>query len=239
MKMKKMVILASMLFTSIAFAQVDKNIQDTITKSVKENFNQVKTVNSITQTQLPGVYEVIVDDTNILYIDGKGQYGFDGNIVDIKNKKSLTQERVDKLTALDYNKDLDFKNSFKIVKGDGSRKFTVFADPNCSFCKQFEKELEKVNNYTMNVFLLPVLGNDSMKKSQSIWCAENREKVWTDWMLNGKEIPEKTCANPLEKNLETGKKFKIRGTPTIVFPDGVKNVGMMRAEQLEERLNKK
>ena len=77
MKMKKMVILASMLFTSIAFAQVDKNIQDTITKSVKENFNQVKTVNSITQTQLPGIYEVIVDDTNILYIDGDEKYETD------------------------------------------------------------------------------------------------------------------------------------------------------------------
>jgi thiol:disulfide interchange protein DsbC len=35
------------------------------------------------------------------------------------------------------------------VRGNGKRKLAVFADPNCGYCKRFEKDLQKLDNVTI------------------------------------------------------------------------------------------
>jgi serine O-acetyltransferase len=35
------------------------------------------------------------------------------------------------------------------VKGNGKRKLVVFVDPNCGYCKRFEKDLQKIDNVTI------------------------------------------------------------------------------------------
>ncbi len=32
------------------------------------------------------------------------------------------------------------KDAFKIVRGNGKRRLAVFEDPNCGYCKQFERD---------------------------------------------------------------------------------------------------
>jgi thiol:disulfide interchange protein DsbC len=81
-------------------------------------------------------------------------------------------------------KDLPLKDAFTIVRGNGKRKMALFSDPNCGFCKRFERDLLKINNVTVHVFLYPILGPDSIEKSRHIWCAKDKEKAYLDWMLN-------------------------------------------------------
>ena len=74
-----------------------------------------------------------------------------------RSRRNLTEERVDKLTAIKFDA-LPLKDAFTIVRGNGKRKLAVFEDPNCGYCKRFERDLQKVDNVTIHMFLYPILG---------------------------------------------------------------------------------
>ena len=70
-----------------------------------------------------------------------------------------------------------------------------------------------------------------------IWCSADKGKVWTDWMVNAKALPEKTdCAAPLERNVALAKKYGVTGTPAIFFTDGSRISGSVPLAQLEKKL---
>jgi hypothetical protein len=76
-----------------------------------------------------------------------------------------------------------------MVRGNGKRKLAVFEDPNCGYCKRFERDLQKVDNVTVYMFLYPILSQDSADKSRNIWCAKDKAKAWTDWMVRDQPCP--------------------------------------------------
>jgi thiol:disulfide interchange protein DsbC len=76
--------------------------------------------------------------------------------------------------------DLPLDSAIKIVRGNGSRKVAIFEDPNCGYCKRFERDLAGVSDITVYVFLYPILRRDSMAKSKAMWCAADRGKAWMD-----------------------------------------------------------
>ena len=55
---------------------------------------------------------------------------------------------MEKLSAIPFDQ-LPLKNAFTQVRGNGKRKLVVFADPNCGYCKRFEKDLQKLDNVTI------------------------------------------------------------------------------------------
>jgi thiol:disulfide interchange protein DsbC len=89
---------------------------------------------------------------------------------------------VAQLTAIAFDA-CRLKDAFTIVRGNGQRKLAVFEDPNCGYCKRFERDLQKVDNVTVHLYLYPILGADSTDKSRAIWCAKDPAKAWSDWML--------------------------------------------------------
>ena len=172
------------------------------------------------------------------YTDAQGDYLIVGSMYDTKQHRNLTEERVDKLTAVKFDS-LPFKDAFTIVRGNGERKLAVFEDPNCGYCKRFERDLQTINNVTVYMFLYPILGPDSTKKSEAIWCAKDRGQTWQDWMVREQAIPTTTpiCdTNALKRNVEIGRTYKITGTPTLIFVDGTRVPGAIDAKQIEKRL---
>jgi thiol:disulfide interchange protein DsbC len=107
------------------------------------------------------------------------------------------------------------------VKGSGKRILYTFEDPNCSYCKRLQLELEKVTDVTIYTFLMPILSQDSVEKSRAVWCAPDRAKAWDDLMLRA-ALPEggKACNTPIERNLQLMRRFGIRGTPAIYLANG-------------------
>ncbi|MCZ7655420.1 MAG: thioredoxin fold domain-containing protein [Rhodocyclaceae bacterium] len=168
------------------------------------------------QDQHPrALYEVVVGG-EILYTDEKVNYLITGNIIDTKSRQNLTQERLNKLSAIKFA-DLPLELAVKTVKGDGKRVFATFEDPNCGYCKKLAKEMAGMTNVTVHTFLLPILSRDSAEKSKAVWCAADRAKAWSDLMVNGIVPAAGTCDAPIEKVLALAQKHNIRGTPTI-FP---------------------
>lgn len=195
------------------------------------------TVESVTKAPFAGLYEVVLDG-EIVYTDEKVEYFFGGNIYDIRTlpPRNLTQDSASRKIVQVLNGSLDL--AIKRVKGDGKRTLYTFEDPNCGYCKQLNRELVKVDNVTIYTFLLPILSPDSVEKSRAIWCASDRAKAWDDLMLKA-ALPEggKTCATPIEKNLQLMRRFGIRGTPAIYLANGQHIGGYIPAEQIERALD--
>lgn len=207
-----------------------------IRKALTERLPNLPKIDEITRTPMPGVYEVRVNGTEILYTDAEGNYLIQGQLIDTKARRNLTEERVDKLTAVDFDT-LPVKDAFTIVRGNGKRKIAVFEDPNCGYCKRFERDLQKVDNVTIYMFLYPILGQDSTTKSNNIWCAKDRVAAWNDWMLRDRPPAAASCdTTALQRNLEFGRKHKITGTPTLLFTDGQRVPGAINAQQVEKFL---
>ena len=116
----------------------------------------------------------------------------------------------------------------------------MFADPNCGYCKKFEKEMQGVKDVTVYTFLYPILGGDSPDKSRNIWCAKDNSVAWRDWMINGTPAPRnmggKCDTSALERNVALGKKHRVNGTPALVFEDGKRVPGAMAPDQVEKQL---
>lgn len=195
------------------------------------------TVESVTKTPLPGIYEVFAHG-DIIYTDEKAAYLFvNANLVDTERKASVSEERLSQLTAIKFDQ-LPLNLAFKKVKGKGTRRLAYFGDPNCGYCKKFENDLTKINDVTIYVFLYPVLGPDSLDKAKSIWCSKDRAKAWDDQLVNGiaPTAPGTCDTSNIDKTLAFGKQKGIRGTPTMFFADGQRIPGAIPVEMIEQRL---
>jgi thiol:disulfide interchange protein DsbC len=232
-----MTFLKPLLASILALACLSAMAQEaTIRKNIAERLPQLKQIDEISATQVPGLYELRVNGAEIFYTAIEANYLIEGNLIDLRQRRNLTEERVAKLTALNFDA-LPLKDAVTVVRGNGKRKLAVFEDPNCGYCKRFERDLEKVNNVTVHTFLYPVLGPDSGEKSKHIWCAKDKGKVWQDWMLREQMPAAASCdVSAITRNLELGRKHKITGTPTLVFADGSRVPGAINAQQIEQYL---
>ncbi len=192
-------------------------------------------IDEVGKTPVAGLYEVRVNGSQLFYTDADGSYLLQGHLIDVKARKNLTEERIEKLSAIDFDK-LPLQDAIKTVRGNGRRRLVVFEDPNCGYCKQFERELASVDNVTIHLFLYPVLGPDSVVKSHNIWCAKDRARAWSDWMARGTVPEAKSCDTAaVERNRAFGEKHNITGTPTLFFADGTRVPGAIPAAQVEKQ----
>ncbi len=208
----------------------------TIRKNLSERIPQIPKIEEITPTPLAGIYELRLSTNEIYYSDAAGNFLIQGNLIDTKSKRNLTEEREAKLSAIDFSA-LPLKDAITFVHGNGKRKLAVFEDPNCGYCKRFERDLAKIDNVTVYLFLMPVLGPGSVEKSRNVWCAKDPAAAWTNLMQ--KEItPAAAQCNTaaIDRNLEFGRKYKITGTPTLVAQDGTRVPGAINSTQIEKLL---
>jgi thiol:disulfide interchange protein DsbC len=110
-------------------------------KTLAERLPSLPKIEEISKTPMPGVFEIRVQGNEIFYTDAKGDFLIQGALIDTKQKRNLTEERNDKLSAIPFDS-LPLKYAFTQVKGNGKRKLVVFADPNCGYCKRFERDLQ-------------------------------------------------------------------------------------------------
>lgn len=195
-------------------------------------------VESVTKSGYLGLYEVYMEG-NIFYTDEKmTAFIAGGQLIDAKTMKNTTEERMRKLTAIKFN-DLPLDRAIKQVRGNGKRVMATFEDPNCGYCKRLAKDLQRLENVTVYTFLLPILSEDSLKKSRQIWCSSDRAKSWNDWMVEGKVPSGKEDCNTtaIDKNREFGRKLNITGTPTMFFADGERVPGAMPLDRIEQKLS--
>ena len=223
--MLKRIALFSLL--SCTSAMIFANVE-----TLKSNLNQQYPnihLSNIQATEMTGLYSANLNN-QIIYLDENAQHMFIGSMVRLKDQKNLTKDLVLKQNSIDW-KQLPLKDAIKTVKGNGKQQLAIFSDPNCPYCKKLEAELDKLNDVTIYTFIYP-LKAQSIAVSKSIWCDPNQAYAWKNLLQKNVQPKEKTCTNPIDRNLELGKKLAIEGTPTLIFGNGLKMVGGRNAEDI-------
>ena len=208
-----------------------------IRKNLADRLPELPKIDEVTKTPIPGLWEVRFGN-DVIYTDDQANHVIQGTVFDTRAKVNLTDKRIEKLTAIDFDA-LPLKDAMVVKQGSGARKLAVFADPNCGYCKRFERDLLNVKDVTIYTFLYPVLGPDSSDKSRSIWCSKDPMKTWRSWMIEGATPakPSGACDSAaIDRNTAFGRKYRVNGTPAILFEDGKRVPGAMSAADVEKRL---
>ncbi|HEY0826025.1 MAG TPA: DsbC family protein [Ramlibacter sp.] len=220
-----------------AATQVPPAVESALRKNLAERLPNFPKIDQVSRTPMPGVYEVRIG-VELFYTDAEGNYIINGEMMDTRARRNLTEERLEKLLAIDFSQ-LPVKDAFVMVRGNGKRKLAVFEDPNCSYCKRFERDLQKVDNVTVYLFLYPILGPDSTEKSRAVWCAKDKGGAWLGWMVRNEPLAkaDPSCdTTALARNIDFGRRHKITGTPTLIFADGSRVPGAISAPEIEKLL---
>lgn len=171
-------------------------------------------------------------DGQVVYLDESGEYLFTGAILRLKDQKNITQELLQN-KASNLWATLPLQDAIPIVKGTGQHKIAVFSDPNCPYCQQLERELSRLNDVTIYIFMYP-LRPQSEKLTKQVWCSPNSSYAWQKLMQQGiNPVASLNCQNPIERNLALGQRLGFNGTPSIVFANGESNIGFLSADQIQ------
>jgi thiol:disulfide interchange protein DsbC len=197
-------------------------------------------IESVQPVPVLGLYEVVIrgeDGPRIVYTDAQATSIILGSIYDVRHNRNLTEERMNKLLAVKFDS-LPMQDAVKIRRGSGRRVLAMFSDPYCPACQQFEKELARIDDITIYVFMYPVIHPELAEQSRAIWCSPDRSKAWLDLALRGKRPSANAdCTNPLERNLALGHRLGVNSTPTLFLANGERLRGGLSSVHLAATLD--
>lgn len=232
----------AIILAVISFATQAEQASSALLRKLKEMYPSTAFGTVTPVGAMPGLFEVAIGN-NVIYTNHEGRFFIFGHLYDMKEQVDLTAQR--KTTAPPPSAKVEFEalpfhDAIKTVRGDGSRKIAVFADPNCGYCRRFEADLAKIDNITVFTFLIPILSDDSQRKSAAVWCANNKAQAWADLMRGpGFSVTEATCdTGALDRNKDLALRHGIRGTPTSIFTSGKQMTGAITASALSTLLEK-
>jgi len=197
-------------------------------------------VESVQKLPNADLYEVVLRGPQgpvIYYVDGNATLIIAGLVVDAKTGRNLTRERERKLNSIPWST-LPFDDAVTTVRGSGRRKIAVFSDPNCPFCKRFEKDLAKLDDITVHIFLYPVIKPESVAQTKAVWCSKDRARAWADLMLRDVQPTAKPdCDTPVEKLVALGRSLGANSTPTWFVETGERYSGALALEDVRKVLD--
>jgi thiol:disulfide interchange protein DsbC len=176
----------------------------------------------------------------IIYTDANAAHVIDGNIHEVRTNRDLTEERLRKLNAIKFET-LPLDLAVKVQRGNGKRVLAMFSDPYCPACRQFERNLAKIDDITVYVFMYPVIRPENSDHSKAVWCSPDRAKAWLELAAAPQpKIPQASpgCAHPIDKVHELGRKLGVNSTPTLFFTNGERLSGGLGADDLKELLDR-
>jgi len=222
--MKRIAILGLLLSLASAAIADERAVRRLIQSRVGD---QAK-IETIARVPGSSLYEVTLRGPNgpqLFYADERARVIVVGQVLDGRTGANLTEERLRKLNAIEWAT-LPFADAITTKRGNGRRKLAVFSDPNCPYCKRFEKDLAQLDDITVHIFLYPVIRPESLPLTKSVWCSPDRAKAWNDLMLRDIEptaAPE--CDTPVEKLVALGRKLGASSTPTWFVETGERYSG--------------
>jgi thiol:disulfide interchange protein DsbC len=217
----------------LTMASMNAVADEELLKKMRETFPNTNIKSAERVEGIPGLVEIVMD-WRIIYTNESGTRFLFGHLFDTTRQVDLTQE---KLNGMNPYTSLPFEKAIKIVKGNGKREFAVFTDPACPFCHRLEGELKTMNNYTMYVFTTPFKAKGKVL-SEQIHCANNPSKAWTDYMQKNIKPKSTSCGkSDQEAIIRLGSSLGVRGTPTLLAPNGKMQPGFMPKAKLEAWLN--
>ena len=139
----------------------------TLKQKLSQRMPQLPPIEGARTTSMAGLIELRAGG-HILYTDVSGDHLIEGQLIDVRTQRNLTEERTDEINQVDFAS-LPLRDAVVWKSGNGKRRMVVFADPNCGYCKRLERDMQKLKDVTIYTFMIGILGNDSKAKDDHIW----------------------------------------------------------------------
>ena len=192
---------------------------------------------SVKKSELPNIFEVMYG-TEVVYFSVDGKYFLAGDMIELETRTNLSD-----FAKQSVRKDIMEREDFKpvVFKAENEKhKLTVFTDIDCGYCAKLHREMPQINakGITVEYLMFPRAGlqSKSYEKAVSMWCADDPLKSMTD-AKERREIPVKSCENPVAAQYNLGKEVGVTGTPALVTSTGKLIPGYMPADRLAAMLD--
>ena len=210
----------------------------TLRATLEQRYPDIK-IESIEPAPVTGLYEVFVAG-RIIYVDESGEHLLLGKLVETRTRRDLTAADLDRQRSIDFHR-LPLERAIKIVRGNGRRQLALFADPDCPYCRELEKELRSITDLTVYVFLFPLesLHPEANAHARAIWCSPDRATAWTEWMLERTppSAAADCAADPVSAIQDLAGSLQISSTPTMFLESGRRFGGALKANELQALLD--
>jgi thiol:disulfide interchange protein DsbC len=234
--MKRVAAFAALLVVASAAIADEAAVRRLIQMRVGDDV-RIEQIERVPESSL---YEVTVRGPNgpqLFYVDERVRVIVVGQVLDGRSGLNLTEERLRRLNAIEWAS-LPFADAITTKRGTGRRKIAVFSDPNCPYCKRFEKDLAQLRDITVHIFLYPVIRPESMPLTKSVWCSPDRAKAWNDLMLRDiQPTAAPDCDTPVEKLVALGRRLGASSTPTWFVETGERYSGAIPLEDTRRILD--
>ncbi len=223
----------------VTFANNDK---EKYQQAIQNLSNQAVIIDSVNDTPVKGIKEIVLDGgikKEVIYLSEDGEYLFNGNLLNIKNKINLTESTQNSLRHELMNEFRKSNQGIDFLPEQMTDRVTVFTDIDCGVCRKFHQEVDSFNAAGIGISYLffprAGIGSASHQKAVNVWCATDQQDA-INQANNGVELEPLMCPNPIESQFKLALSAGVNGTPYMVLDDGTLIRGYMTPDQLKQRL---
>lgn len=193
-------------------------------------------VDQVSQSPVSGIYQVMAG-SEVFFVTADKKHMFYGTLLDLtqnQNDWNIT-ENLRREARLKIISELKTSEMVTFTPTNKKGSVIVFTDVDCGYCRRFHQHMDEILAEGIEVKYLAFprtgVGSASYKTMASIWCAKDQNSMMTQAKA-GKDVPEKSCDNPVAEQFELGQQLGIRGTPTLIFENGVMLPSYVTADKL-------
>ncbi len=196
-------------------------------------------IDSLEKSPAKGIYE-LVSNGQIAYVTADGQYLIAGDLIDIENRRNLTQAKQDQQRLSVLEGIADDRKLIYPAEGEKKHAITILTDPTCPFCDKLHKELPKLREAGVEVtyILTPRQGPGSkgFELSSRVQCSEEPKEA-LELAMVGKSVGGEACKNEvIQQNMDLSSRLGMSGTPYTILPSGTALPGYRPAEVMLEAI---
>lgn len=194
----------------------------------------------IRPTPVAGIFE-LVHGADVSYLSADGKYLFSGDLYRVAEAGNFSNLSEDRRKELRVKLLSAVPETEMIVFAPKATKYTisVFTDVDCPWCKRLHGQMAEYNKLGIKVRYLAWPRTNpktpSWIKSQSVWCSKDRAESFGK-AVGGGAVANVSCADPVQRHHELGRRLGVQGTPGIVLPDGELVPGYLPPDELLEHL---
>lgn len=227
-----LIVLISILMTSAVYAESE--IEKNLGSKIKTVLGQDAVINSVSPTPIADLYEIVFDNSKVVYMSNDGRYVLEGDLLDLVARSNLTEERRANAREIAF-KNTDINRLIEFAPEKTEHLLYVYTDIDCAYCRKFHSEVKKLNDNGIAIRYLAFpragIGSQAFKDAESAWCADDKKQALTDAKA-GKSIESKVCDTRVEDQFNLGKSMGVRGTPSVFLENGREMGGYIPADDL-------
>lgn len=230
-----LLLLLSFLSMSACAVQ-QQELSNDVSASLSTHYPQVK-YQQINPTPVAGIYEIVVENGEILYFAPASGHMFFGELW-TADARNLTQDSKNKRMTSMLKV---FPLALAVKIGDGPNQVIEVTDPDCPFCRHGSDFFAGRDDVTRYVFLFPLdkLHPQAAAKARYILAAKDQELAYEE-VFSGKydsqPVPDVNDNGLLDQHRKIAHKIGITGTPQ--FWINGQHVSGFNPQQFEKLLNK-